>query len=211
MAKIRLYIDQVLQGTFELKPLNLLFVFQVNCPGCFMYGFPLVNQLYWRYQDSNLNILGLSTAFEDFEYNTAEHTQLLLTQQKTVGATRQAIGNHYPQAIDFPIAVDRLVTGADLDSPDNVDFLMQAIARFNELSLHQQTDLRQNLHRHLQTIEKASATFLLNHLPGTPTFLLFNQQLDLLESWFGHQPEATVIALLDQYAQGDRQLEGLTL
>jgi len=37
---IQLKIDRVLQGSFDLKALNLLFVFQVNCPGCFIYGFP---------------------------------------------------------------------------------------------------------------------------------------------------------------------------
>jgi len=36
---IQLKIDRVLQGSFDLKALNL-FVFQVNCPGCFIYGFP---------------------------------------------------------------------------------------------------------------------------------------------------------------------------
>jgi hypothetical protein len=36
---IRLEIDKVLQGSFDLQPINLLFVFQVNCPGCFLYGF----------------------------------------------------------------------------------------------------------------------------------------------------------------------------
>ena len=78
MTTIQLQIDRVLQGLFELKALNLLFVFQVNCPGCFLYGFPLVNSLYWKYHDSGLNVLGLSTAFEDFEFNTAENTELLL-------------------------------------------------------------------------------------------------------------------------------------
>jgi len=54
-----------------------------------------------------LNVLGLSTAFEDFEYNTAANTELLLTEMKLVGATRQALGEFYSQAIDFPVAVDQ--------------------------------------------------------------------------------------------------------
>jgi len=72
-------IDRVLQGSFDLKALNLLFVFQVNCPGCFLRFF-LVNKLHWKYRQSGLNVLGLSTAFEDFEYNTAANTELLLTR-----------------------------------------------------------------------------------------------------------------------------------
>jgi len=83
---IQLKIDRVLQGSFDLKALNLLFVFQVNCPGCFIYGFRQQAALEGQ---SGLNVLGLSTAFEDFEYNTAANTELLLTEMKLVGATKR--------------------------------------------------------------------------------------------------------------------------
>jgi len=86
-------------------------VFQVNCPGCFIYGFPR-QQAALEVSSVGLNVLGLSTAFEDFEYNTAANTELLLTEMKLVGATRQALGEFYSQAIDFPVAVDQLTTGA---------------------------------------------------------------------------------------------------
>lgn len=79
---IQLKIDRVLQGSFDLKALNLLFIFQVNCPGCFLYGFPRVNKLRLKYHQSGLNVLGLSTAFEDFEYNTAANTELLLARSQ---------------------------------------------------------------------------------------------------------------------------------
>ena len=131
---IQLKIDRVLQGSFDLKALNLLFVFQVNCPGCFIYGFPLINKLYWKYRESGLNVLGLSTAFEDFEYNTAANTELLLTQKQTVGATRQALGEDYAQAIDFPIAIDQLTTGTALATPANIELVCAAIAGFSNSS-----------------------------------------------------------------------------
>lgn len=199
MTRIELCIERLLQGTFELKALNLLFVFQVNCPGCFIYGFPLVNQLYWRYRDSGLNVLGLGTAFEDFDYNTAENTQLLLTEKKTVGATRKALGEKYSQSIDFPIAMDCLITAAKLESPENMKFLCEAIIGFDNLKRTQQEHLRQNIKACLQRTYQASATFSLNQLPGTPTFLLVDQNLQLLEGWFGHADEATVIDLLERY------------
>jgi len=44
---------------------------------------------------------------------------------------------------------------------------------------------------------KTSATFTLNHLPGTPTFLLVDQNLQLLDGWFGHTPEAAVIERIE--------------
>jgi hypothetical protein len=156
MSKIVLSFDRVLQGNFELQAVNLLFVFQVNCPGCFLDGFPLANRLYGEYAQRGLQVLGLSTAFEDFDLNTAENTELLLQEKLTVGATRKAIGDRYSQAIDFPIAVDTLITDA-------------------------------------RTQSQSSVTFSLNQLPGTPTFLLIDRDLQLLTQWFRHRLDTAVI------------------
>lgn len=199
MTTIQLQIDRVLQGSFDLKPLNLLFIFQVNCPGCFIYGFPLVNSLHWKYREYGLNVLGLSTAFEDFDHNTATNTALLLTRKKTVGATRQALGERYLQAIDFPIAIDQLTTGTELATPKNIKFLCETSAGFGSLSSLEQEARRQQVNAHLRRHSQTSATFTLNHLPGTPTFLLIDQNLQLLEGWFGHIPEADVIKRVERY------------
>ncbi|BAU15396.1 hypothetical protein LEP3755_59540 [Leptolyngbya sp. NIES-3755] len=205
--KIQLKVDRVLQGSFDLKALNLLFVFQVNCPGCFIYGFPLVNKLYWKYRQLGLNILGLSTAFEDFEYNTAANTALLLTEMKLVGATRQALGEFYSQTIDFPVAVDQLITGAALATPENIETLTEAISDFDRLPKSEQAALRQKVNAHLQRYAETLATFTLNHLPGTPTFLLVDQNLQLLDGWFGHTPETAVIERIEKHL---RIVKGMT-
>jgi hypothetical protein len=204
---IQLKIDHVLQGSFDLKALNLLFVFQVNCPGCFIYGFPLVNKLYWKYRQLGLNILGLSTAFEDFEYNTAANTALLLTEMKLVGATRQALGEFYYQTIDFPVAVDQSTTGAALATPENIEALTETIPDFDRLPKSEQAALRQKVNAYLQRHAKTSATFTLNHLPGTPSFLLVDQNLQLLDGWFGHMPEAAVIERIEKHL---RIVKGVT-
>jgi len=99
-----------------------------------------VNKLHWKYRQSGLNVLGLSTAFEDFEYNTAA-TELLLTEMKLVGATRQALGEFYSQAIDFPVAVDQLTTGAALATPENTEALTETIPDF-DLPKSEQAALR---------------------------------------------------------------------
>ncbi|MBW4458149.1 MAG: hypothetical protein KME55_39140 [Nostoc indistinguendum CM1-VF10] len=196
---IQLKIDPVLQGSFALKALNLLFVFQVNCPGCFIYGFPLVNMLHWKYCQSGLNVLGISTAFEDFEYNTAANTELLLTEMKLVGATRQALGEFYSQAIDFPVAVDQLSTGTLFATLENTEALTETIPGFDHLPKSEQAILRQKVNAYLQRYAKTSATFTLNHLLGTPTFLLVDQNLQLLDGWFGYTPEAAVIERIEKH------------
>jgi hypothetical protein len=199
MNKIQLSIDRVLQGNFELQAVNLLFVFQVNCPGCFLYGFPLVNHLYGEYRQRGLQVLGLSTAFEDFYLNTAANTELLLTEKSTVGETRKALGEKYLQAIDFPIAVDTVTTGTELNSPANIEFLSKCVAGFDDLPEIDRNPIRQQMATYLQRQSQTSATFCLNRLPGTPTFLLVGRDLNLLAQWFGHQSEAFVTDILERY------------
>jgi len=126
---IQLKIDRVLQGSFDLKALNLVCV-SSQLSRLFHLWFSLVNKLHWKYRQSGLNVLGLSTAFEDFEYNTAANTELLLTEMKLVGATRQALEN-FSQAIDFPVAVDHLTTGAALATPENTEALTETIPDFD--------------------------------------------------------------------------------
>jgi len=199
MATIQLQIDRVLQGSFHLKALNLLFVFQVNCPGCFVYGFPLVNKLYGKYRQSGLNVLGLSTAFEDFDYNSAANTELLLTERKLVGATRRALGEFYSQTIDVPIAVDQLTTGAALATLENIEAFTKTIPAFKNLASSEQAAMRQKVNLYLRQHDKTSATFTLNHLPGTPTFLLVDQHLQLLDGWFGYTYEAEVFERIEKH------------
>jgi hypothetical protein len=194
--KIQLQIDRILQGSFELQALNLIFIFQVNCPGCFLYGFPLVNKLHERYQAAGLNVLGLSTAFEDFELNTAANTELLLTQKQTVGATRRSIGADYNLAIDFPIAVDRLTTGTELATPEHIEFLCGMMSGNDSAD---REALRLRVQDYLQKDAQTSATFTLNNLPGTPTFLLIDRHQQLLERWFGHISETEAIELISRY------------
>lgn len=196
---IQLQIDRVLQGSFELQALNLLFVFQVNCPGCFLYGFPFVNKLYAQYREAGLNVLGLSTAFEDFELNTAANTELLLTQKQTVGATRRSIGADYDLVIDFPIAADRLTTGAELATPEQIELLCASMSGSDSLPSQEREALRHRVKAYLLRDSQTSATFTLNNLSGTPSFLLIDRDLQLLEGWFGHISEIEAIERIEKH------------
>jgi hypothetical protein len=169
MTKFHLDYDRILQGDFALAKsegeLNLFFVFQVNCPGCFIYGFPLVESLHQKYKSRGLKVLGISTAFEDFDYNTSANVELLLTERTLIGATKRAIGDVYDaQSISFPIASDRLTTGQEVAT---------------------------------------SVTFALNFLRGTPSFILCDRNLEILDYWFGHESEAKVFTRIDKYLQPD--------
>lgn len=109
MAKFHLRTEQILQGQFAFKPLNVALVFQVNCPGCFIYALPLAARLHEQYSE-NLNVLAISTAFEDFDLNTVDNTQKLLDTGEMVGATkahfRPSQVEVYPTKLKFPVAFD---------------------------------------------------------------------------------------------------------
>lgn len=62
-------------------------VFQVNCPGCFIYGIPEAIDTYQKYKNNDVVVLGLATAFEDFDKNTLENLKLLLQESKVIGET----------------------------------------------------------------------------------------------------------------------------
>ena len=41
----------------------LVEVFQVNCPGCFIYGIPQAIDIYQKYRKEGVTVLGIATAF----------------------------------------------------------------------------------------------------------------------------------------------------
>lgn len=81
MAFLDLRIGTMVQGEFEPSQLNILLVFQVNCPGCLSHAIPLASALYELYQPKGVQVLGLSTAFEDFNFNTEENTRKLIEEE----------------------------------------------------------------------------------------------------------------------------------
>ena len=49
MSKFHLTTETILQGDFEIQPLNLILIFQVNCPDCFIYALPLAAKLHQKH------------------------------------------------------------------------------------------------------------------------------------------------------------------
>ncbi|MDD1626814.1 MAG: redoxin domain-containing protein, partial [Methylococcaceae bacterium] len=69
----------------------LLEVFQVNCPGCFLYALPQAIDLYQRYSDQGLSVFGVATAFEDFDKNNLENLTRLIEKGEVVGETHRML------------------------------------------------------------------------------------------------------------------------
>ena len=201
MANVKIAVDQVLQGDFQIKSLNLLLVFQVNCPGCFIYALPLAETLYQKYGD-RINVLGLSTAFEDFGLNTRDHTRDLLETGAVVGATKRYLQHQGHQAngqpIQFPIAFDQVGEAATLFDDADVEHICRQTPTFGTMDVAAQARLRHRVKQVLQNQALSARTFRLNQLQGTPSWLLFDGDSKILAQWFGHRAEAEVEAMLTQ-------------
>ncbi|HKQ21380.1 MAG TPA: TlpA family protein disulfide reductase, partial [Nitrososphaeraceae archaeon] len=94
----------------------LVEVFQVNCPGCFMYAIPKAIEIYKNFSRDDVIVLGLATAFEDYDKNTLDNLKLLLTTGQVIGETLNAL-RQYGQLVDenklnynfpFPVGMDIL-------------------------------------------------------------------------------------------------------
>ena len=72
----------------------LVEVFQVNCPGCFMYGIPESIEIFNKYKSKDVSVLGMATAFEDFDKNTLKNLELLVETGKVVGETEKMLGQY---------------------------------------------------------------------------------------------------------------------
>ena len=190
MKKLRLEYASLLQGEFAPGKRNLLFVFQVNCPGCFFYGFPMVNNLQKTFGEQ-LSFLGLSTAFEDFELNTHANTSLLLSEKKLVGETKKAAESHPDNfqlsSIDFPVAMD-VLSDASFITQENISYIGNNFPNYSEASAEERQQFDLKIKGYLTTNPIIPVTFTLNQFRGTPTFVLFDNAYNILEHWFGHKP-----------------------
>ncbi|MEQ8580875.1 MAG: hypothetical protein RIC30_06685 [Marinoscillum sp.] len=197
MAKLKLYVENYMAGDHKLGELNLLFTFQVNCPGCFSYGFPLMELLREKYHD-RISFLALSTAFEDYEFNNVENTELLVQEGQLVGETKKMFGEQLPYPIKIPVAMDQ-VAGSNVDLESLAEEMCHAISDFSIRSNSDKNEMHVRIKNYLLSQERISLTFSVNLFQGTPTFVLFDNSYEILFSWFGHRPKEQIENTIDEY------------
>ena len=66
-------------------------VFQVNCPGCFLYGIPEAISVYEKYSSEGVRVIGVATAFEDYDKNTLGNLKMLAETGEVVGDTKRGL------------------------------------------------------------------------------------------------------------------------
>jgi thiol-disulfide isomerase/thioredoxin len=194
-----LHVSDWVQG----KPTNidkekgnvvLVEVFQVNCPGCFLYGMPEAIDLYKKYKDKGLTILGIATAFEDFDKNNLENLQKLVTTGDVIGETHRALaqygqlrdGSKLPYKIPFPVGMDMLKKeGSDLSEGKVMDFIEANVPDFRQYGERDRQVLVERVKHYLRSKEYSAKTFEEYSLRGTPSSILVDRKGILRSTLFG--------------------------
>ncbi|MGZ5470316.1 MAG: peroxiredoxin family protein [Nitrososphaeraceae archaeon] len=172
----------------------LVEVFQVNCPGCFMYALPNAIEIYKNNNREDVVVLGLATAFEDYDKNTLDNLKLLLSSGKVIGETFNAL-NQYRQLVDgdklnykipFPVAMDMLRKNTQ-DFSDNkvIDFIESTIDNYNSYSEPDKKVLFERVKQYLKNKKYSALTFDEYKLQGTPSAILIDKKGNLRNVFFG--------------------------
>jgi thiol-disulfide isomerase/thioredoxin len=177
----------------EKDKVILIEVFQVNCPGCFLYGIPEAIEIYDKYRNEGVRVFGVATAFEDYDKNTLENLELLLTTGQVVGETYNALsqygalkGNKLSYNIPFPVAMDSLKKEDGNWTEDRViDFIETNFPEFNSYSDMQKADMIERVKAYLKTKQFSAETFEEYALRGTPSSILIDKKGILRHVSFG--------------------------
>lgn len=174
----------------------VLEIFQVNCPGCFLYGLPQSISLYEKFKTKDVRVIGLATAFEDHDKNTLENLKLLLSEGKVIGETYKTLRQHGKLVnndrlyykIPFPVAMDKLTKMPENISEDMIkDFVETYFSDYKPSSEKEKEELFSRVRNYLRNKEYSAETFELYKLRGTPSSIIIDQDGILRYNFFGSE------------------------
>lgn len=171
----------------------LIEVFQVNCPGCFIYSLPRAVDLHERYHAQGLHVIGLATAFEDYDKNTLENLQKLIATGEVIGETYKALNQYgllsdgkLKWKIPFAVGMDRVVAETEPVTDERVLHYAQSfLPDFDKFSDEQKKTVLQQVHQYMTQKSMRAETFERFALQGTPSCILFDRKGELKDVSFG--------------------------
>ena len=189
----------------------LIEVFQLNCPGCFVHALPEVLAFDQQYRQSGLTVIGLATAFEDFDINTLNNLHAFLQTNQLIGEPLRQLEkagflddkHQLPYQITFRIAMDKLVKNNCPVTEDSIrQFILQQIPDFDQQNWsdeRRQTIIEQ-ASNYLENKCWSPQTFENYQLQGTPSSILIDKQGILQDISFGqvNQLKPKIETLLQQ-------------
>ena len=192
----------------EKDHIVLVEVFQVNCPGCFLYGIPEAINIYNKYKDEGVRVIGIATAFEDFDKNTLENLKMLAETGQVIGETQKALsmygqlqeGDKMQYKIPFPLAMDNLTkTEGEVTHEKILQFIYPQIPDFDSQPEEYRNQIIQRVKDYMKTKKYAAETFEKFSLQGTPSTILVDRKGILRDVSFGQSnTEAMIQKLLKE-------------
>ena len=178
----------------EKDKIVLVEVFQVNCPGCFMNAIPEAIKIYNKYKDEGVRVLGIATAFEDFDKNTVENLKLLSETGEVIGETKKALSMHgqlqednkLPFKIPFPLGMDKLTkVNGDVSQDQIMKYIYAQLPEFDSQPEDYRNQIIQRVKDHFKSKEYSAETFEKFSLQGTPSTILVDRKGILRDVSFG--------------------------
>jgi len=178
----------------EKDHIVILEVFQVNCPGCFMHALPEAINIYNKFKDDGVRVLGLATAFEDFDKNTLENLKMLAETGEVIGETKNALsmhgqlkdGNKLNYKIPFPLGMDNLTkTSGEINQEKIMQFIYPQIPDFDSQPEDYKNQIIQRVKDYMKSKEYSAETFEKFALQGTPSTIIVDRKGILRDVSFG--------------------------
>lgn len=169
-------------------------VFQVNCPGCFIYGIPEAIDTFQKYKNNDVVVLGLATAFEDFDKNTLENLKLLLKENKVIGETLTTLTyqnkllneGKLSYSIPFPVGMDMLLKEKlPIEEKRIMEFVNANVPDFDLYHQKDKEQITSRVKSYLETKPYSPLTFEEYSLRGTPSTMFIDKKGILRETTFG--------------------------
>jgi hypothetical protein len=171
----------------------LVEVFQVNCPGCFVHALPEVVHLHQAYHDRGLTVIGLATAFEDFDKNTLHNLQRLVGTGEVIGEPLRQLGkagllqdNRLDYPLPFAIGMDTLIENRDEVTDEAVDaFILEQLPDYADWPDQRRLPVYAKARAWLEARRYRALTFETYRLQGTPSSILVDRDGILRDVSFG--------------------------
>ena len=195
---------------------RLMVLIQPNCPGCLKHAVPVLNDLYQSKQ--NFDMYCVSTAFEDFQYNTVENIAGLIRDGLLVGDSKIAFGDDDIAPIRsiplLPVAHDVVIPKEDA-TKELLDLALEATkqsAREQLLSssTKQLSSPNHSIHpgvleKHLSQLgydvlpERIAQIFWTVRASGTPMWVVHNSDNnEVLGRRFGVQTKESIVSWIEE-------------
>ncbi|HEU04497.1 MAG TPA: TlpA family protein disulfide reductase [Nitrosopumilus sp.] len=191
----------------EKDHIILVEVFQVNCPGCFLYGIPEAINIYNKFKDDGVQVFGVATAFEDFDKNTLDNLKMLVETGEVIGDAKQGLGQNgklddskLSYKIPFPIAMDSLKTSEDITEERIMDFIYNQLPDFDSQPDDYKKQIVQRVKDNMKSKEFEAETFEMYSLQGTPSSIIIDRKGILRDVSFGQMGnlEPTIQSLVNE-------------